>query len=481
MGSRNRIGPWLEAEVRQVVEFVGIEDFLGATPKQHAPTAVISGIPRINLEGDRSPHRSGEQFRTVGGSKHDRVPINPVGHREHDRLTGVDKGDPANGGGVQQRPAGVVIEYFEALMVADGIGASVHASSVRPWPTPRQGRWSRHRYGGRVSSDGARVAFEANPDAVLIVGADGVISEANPAAHLLFGYGPTELIGLAVEQLVPEMSRHRHVELRQGYEAHPLPRPMGIGMGLMCERADGTNVPVEISLSPLGDGGSTIATVRDVTDRLADRNEARRSVARLELLEDRERIARDLHDMVIQRLFASGMSLQAVAAIAEPPEVAERIMSTIDELDDTIRDIRNTIFELHLQRRPALSERVANLVADRRDALGFEPELSVTGEIDRLPTDVSDDLLATLAEALSNVGRHAAAETASVAVEHRSGSLSLVVVDDGRGMPAEPNPGHGLSNILWRAANHGGRCTWRPGDGGGTVMEWRVPVPTAGP
>lgn len=481
MGSRNRIGPWLEAEVRQVVEFVGIEDFLGATPKQHAPTAVISGIPRIDLEGDRSPHRSGEQFRTVGGSKHDRVPINPVGHREHDRLTGVDKGDPANGGGVQQRPAGVVIEYFEALMVADGIGASVHASSVRPWPTPRQGRWSRHRYGGRVSSDGARVAFEANPDAVLIVGADGVISEANPAAHLLFGYGPTELIGLAVEQLVPEMSRHRHVELRQGYEAHPLPRPMGIGMGLMCERADGTNVPVEISLSPLGDGGSTIATVRDVTDRLADRNEARRSVARLELLEDRERIARDLHDMVIQRLFASGMSLQAVAAIAEPPEVAERIMSTIDELDDTIRDIRNTIFELHLQRRPALSERVANLVADRRDALGFEPELSVTGEIDRLPTDVSDDLLATLAEALSNVGRHAAAETASVAVEHRSGSLSLVVVDDGRGMPAEPNPGHGLSNILWRAANHGGRCTWRPGDGGGTVMEWRVPVPTAGP
>lgn len=467
--------------MRQVVEFVGIEDFLGATPKQHAPTAVISGIPRINLEGDRSPHRSGEQFRTVGGSKHDRVPINPVGHREHDRLTGVDKGDPANGGGVQQRPAGVVIEYFEALMVADGIGASVHASSVRPWPTPRQGRWSRHRYGGRVSSDGARVAFEANPDAVLIVGADGVISEANPAAHLLFGYGPTELIGLAVEQLVPEMSRHRHVELRQGYEAHPLPRPMGIGMGLMCERADGTNVPVEISLSPLGDGGSTIATVRDVTDRLADRNEARRSVARLELLEDRERIARDLHDMVIQRLFASGMSLQAVAAIAEPPEVAERIMSTIDELDDTIRDIRNTIFELHLQRRPALSERVANLVADRRDALGFEPELSVTGEIDRLPTDVSDDLLATLAEALSNVGRHAAAETASVAVEHRSGSLSLVVVDDGRGMPAEPNPGHGLSNILWRAANHGGRCTWRPGDGGGTVMEWRVPVPTAGP
>lgn len=467
--------------MRQVVELVGIKDLLGATPKQHAPAGVTSGIPGVHLECDRSPHRSGKQFRTVRGSKHDRVPVNPVSHGEHDRLTGVDKGDPADGGGVQPRPTGVVIEHLKALMVADRVGASVHASSVRRRFAPRQSRWSRPRYGGPMSPDGSRVAFEANPDAVLIVGADGVISEANPAAHLLFGYGPTELIGLTVEQLVPEMSRHRHVELRQGYEAHPLPRPMGLGMGLMCERADGTNVPVEISLSPLGDGGSTIATVRDVTDRLADRNEARRNVSRLELLEDRERIARDLHDMVIQRLFASGMSLQAVAAIAEPAEVAERIMFTIDELDDTIRDIRNTIFELHLQRRPALSEQLANLIADRSDALGFEPKLSVTEEIDRLPADLSDDLLATLAEALSNVGRHATAGSASVTVEQRSGSLSLVVVDNGRGMPAGPNPGHGLSNILWRAANHGGRCTWRPADGGGTVMEWQVPVPIAGP
>ena len=399
-----------------------------------------------------------------------------MGHREHDGLTGVNEGDPSNCGGVHEGPTGLGVEHLETLMVEDGVGARVHDLSVGPPRGRRQGRRSRAGYGGHVSSDGARAAFDANPDAVLIVGADGVITEANPAAHLLFGYAPTELIGLGVEHLVPELSRHRHAQLRHGYEAHPLPRPMGLGMGLMCERADGTNLPVEISLSPLGDGRSTVATVRDVTDRLVDRNEARRSIARLELLEDRERIARDLHDMVIQRLFASGMSLQAVAAIAEPAEVAERIMTTIDELDDTIREIRNTIFELHLQRRPAPTERLANLVADRREALGFEPSMSLSGDIDRLPADMTDDLLATLAEALSNVARHAAAGSVSITVERRTGSLCLLVVDDGCGMPAEPNPGHGLSNILWRAANHGGRCTWRPAEGGGTAMEWQVPV-----
>ena len=476
MGARNRVGPRLQSEVGQVVEFLRLEHLFRAPAEQDAPAVPIRGVPGVDLERDRSTHRCREELRAVGGPEHHRPAIHPMGHREHDGLTGVDEGDPSDCGGVHEGPTSVGVEHLETLMVEDGVGARVHDLSVGPPRGRRQGRRSRAGYGGHVSSDGARAAFDANPDAVLIVGADGVITEANPAAHLLFGYAPTELIGLGVEHLVPELSRHRHAQLRQGYEAHPLPRPMGLGMGLMCERADGTNLPVEISLSPLGDGRSTVATVRDVTDRLVDRNEARRSIARLELLEDRERIARDLHDMVIQRLFASGMSLQAVAVIAEPAEVAERIMTTIDELDDTIREIRNTIFELHLQRRPAPSERLANLVADRREALGFEPSMSLTGDIDRLPSDMTDDLLATLAEALSNVARHAAAGSVSITVERRTGSLCLLVVDDGCGMPAEPNPGHGLSNILWRAANHGGPCTWRPAEGGGTAMEWQVPV-----
>lgn len=327
--------------------------------------------------------------------------------------------------------------------------------------------------------DVARAAFEANPDAVLIVDADGVILQANPAAHSMFLFDEQNLVGRSVEVLVPAMNRQHHVAQRAVYVERAMSRPMGLGQGLMAERADGTNIPVEISLSPIDIDGSTatIATVRDVTDRLVDRSEARRNAARLEMMEERERIGRDLHDMVIQRLFAAGMSLQAVTALVSPPEAAERIMATIDELDDTIRDIRNTIFELHLRRRPAASERLRDLVGDRAELLGFDPALEIDGEIDDLPTDLADDLIAAIGEALSNATRHARAHTVSVLVQRRDRSVCMRVADDGVGMPTDPQPGHGLSNLLWRAANHGGRCTWTPRDGGGTVVQWQVPLP----
>jgi PAS domain S-box-containing protein len=324
----------------------------------------------------------------------------------------------------------------------------------------------------------ARAAFDANPDAVLIVDASGVIVQANRAAHDMFLHADQSLAGQSVEVLVPEMNRQRHVAQRAGYAARPLSRPMGLGQGLMAERADGSNIPVEISLSPIEVDGAvaTIATVRDVTDRLIDRSEARRNAARLEMMEERERIGRDLHDMVIQRLFAAGMSLQAVAPLVSAPTATERIIAIIDELDDTIRDIRNTIFELHLRRRPAASERLRDLIGDRAELLGFEPGLAIEGEIDDLPTDLADDLLAAIGESLSNATRHARANSVMVHVERQPRQLCVRVSDDGVGMPTDPQPGHGLSNLLWRAANHGGRCTWRPRDGGGTVVEWQVPL-----
>ena len=329
-----------------------------------------------------------------------------------------------------------------------------------------------------MAPDFYRTAFEANPDAVLVVDGDGTIVDANLVAHEMFRYAVGSLAGSSVDILVPELSRHRHRSMRDGFAERPTTRPMGLGMGLMAERADGTNIPVEISLSPVhfADEHVVIATVRDVTDRLADRSESRRNAARLELLEDRERIGRDLHDMVIQRLFAAGMSLQAVASVAEPESVADRIMGTIDALDDTIRDIRNTIFELHLRREPAPSERLTNLIHDRSQPLGFTPTMSVVGEIDDLVSELIDDLLATLAEALSNAIRHAQANAVDIVIERRDASLCLRVADDGIGMPDDTPPGNGLNNILWRAANHGGRCGWFSGETGGTVMEWHIPL-----
>ena len=127
-----------------------------------------------------------------------------------------------------------------------------------------------------------------------------------------------------------------------------------------------------------------------------------------------------------------------------------------------------------LRRRPAASERLRDLIGDRAELLGFDPSLEIDGEIDDLPTDLADDLIAAIGEALSNATRHARAHTVSVLVQRRDRSVCMRVADDGVGMPADPQPGHGLSNLLWRAANHGGRCTWTPRDGGGTVVQWQI-------
>ena len=171
----------------------------------------------------------------------------------------------------------------------------------------------------RDSTAGAML--DASPDGVLLVRGDGTIAFANVAAAQLFGYDRDALTDMVVERLMPSDVREGHVARRRGYNADPTSRPMDTGLQLYAERGDSSLVPVEISLSPVTveDEVCTIVTVRDVSERSE-------TIAKVALLSERERIARDIHDMVIQRLFAAGMSLQAVTAIAEPPMVAERVV-----------------------------------------------------------------------------------------------------------------------------------------------------------
>ena len=187
---------------------------------------------------------------------------------------------------------------------------------------------------------------------------------------------------------------------------------MGTGLQLFAHHASGDMFPVEVSLSPcaIDDELHTIATVRDVSDR-------QESAAEMAMLQDRERIARDLHDMVIQRLFAAGMNLQAVQGSAQPAMVAQRIATTINELDDTIRELRAAIFRLgqHSERR-SLSAQITELVHERSRHLGFEPALRLVGDLDSLPDFIADQLVATVTEGLSNVVRHARATAAVVRI-----------------------------------------------------------------
>jgi two-component system sensor histidine kinase DevS len=318
----------------------------------------------------------------------------------------------------------------------------------------------------------AGALIDASPDGLLLVDCDGVIQLANPVATEMFGLTEVELVGSSIENLVPPEFRPMHPQRRAAYTAAPTNRPMGTGLELFAQHASGEMFPVEISLNPcvIDDALFTIATIRDVSDR-------QESAAQIAMMQDRERIARDLHDMVIQRLFAAGMHLQAVQSTAQPQLVADRIGSTIVELDDTIRELRAAIFRLgqHDERR-TLSAQITELVHERARHLGFEPALRLAGDIDQVPVFIADQLVATLTEGLSNVVRHANATAAEVRIECADGTLSLQISDNGVGLPKEPKRSGGLSNMMWRAAELGGKCTVAPRDPAGTQLLWNVPI-----
>ena len=200
-------------------------------------------------------------------------------------------------------------------------------------------------------------------------------------------------------------------------------------------------------------------------------------VRELVLVEDRERIARDLHDTVIQRLFASGLRLQGTMRLVQSPEVSERIAAVVDDLDLTVKHIRTAIFGLEASRaaKGSLRQRALALISEAAGALGFEPRLLFDGPVDTTPEPVAAEALAVLREALANVARHAHAGQVKVEIE-ADGDLALRVIDDGRGMPAERRAGgHGLANMEARAHKLGGSLHVGPGADSGTVVEWRVP------
>ena len=200
----------------------------------------------------------------------------------------------------------------------------------------------------------------------------------------------------------------------------------------------------------------------------------------LALVEDRERIARDLHDTVIQRLFATGMSLQGAARLIQSDPVAARgrVDSAVDDLDVTVKHIRTAIFELEHERIDdgGLRQEVLALIRNAASSLGFEPRVLLDGPVDTgVDKRVAAELLATLGEALSNVSRHAQASRVDVEV-CVGDDVCLRVTDDGVGPPDEETPrGNGLLNMAARADKLGGTLELRSGQDAGTVLEWRAP------
>lgn len=205
-----------------------------------------------------------------------------------------------------------------------------------------------------------------------------------------------------------------------------------------------------------------------------ERARARDDREQLLVLSDRERIARDLHDVVIQRLFATGLQLQMVAGLTGKPEVAGRINAAVDDLDSTIRDIRGAIFQLRSPADQSLRAEVRSLVEAAAEPLGFKPTLVLDGPIDSaVPEDARPDLLAVVREALSNVVRHAKATHVDVKASVQSGRLIVTVTDDGRGGATENG---GLRNLRGRAERLGGDFTVTDAEPTGTQIQWSAPI-----
>jgi PAS domain S-box-containing protein len=321
--------------------------------------------------------------------------------------------------------------------------------------------------------------MEALPDGVAVVDGDGRIVYANSLLEALSGYRSEELVGQLVEVLVPERLQTFHTARRAEYVANPYARAMGANPDIFLRRKDGTELPADIALSPLqtASGAVVVATLQDATER--KRITAR--LRRLALLEDRERIAKELHDGVIQSLFAVGMNLRATEATADLRDtVRARLVGTVDSIDMAIRDLRNYVFDLRpgvlADRR--LDEALRQLAEDFQENSGIVTVVDVDPRLAAKFGKSSAPLLQVTREALSNVAQHADAKTCRVSLMRRGDSGVLEVEDDGHGFDPvrSSTDGQGLRNMRERVHAMGGRFSVESTKAEGTTIRVTLPL-----
>jgi signal transduction histidine kinase len=310
------------------------------------------------------------------------------------------------------------------------------------------------------------------------VGIDDAGREA--IGHLPEGHGILGLLIVDPKPLrFPDLSEHpdrygfppNHPEMTSFLGVPIAVRGRVFGNMYLCDKAGGdvfTDVDQELAVGLASAAGIAIENAR-----------LHARVAEFATLEDRERIARDLHDTVIQRLFAIGLGLHATLKLVTDPTVRTRLLGAVDDLDTTVRDVRAAIFELHTVRMPGRSVRqeLIQLCSESSRPLGFEPVIRFDGPIDSAVDDsLADELFAVLREALTNIAKHAHARSAEVGLDVRNSMLTARIADDGVGFGPEPGHGRGVDNLRTRAERLDGDFTISDIDSGGTLLCWRVPL-----
>ncbi|HZE41284.1 MAG TPA: ATP-binding protein [Stackebrandtia sp.] len=253
--------------------------------------------------------------------------------------------------------------------------------------------------------------------------------------------------------------------------AVPFPSPAAQDGALIALRANDTAGFATEAIAPLASFAEQAALALQAA-------EGQRAQRMLDVLADRDRIAADLHDHVIQRLYGCGINLQGLVKRISDPLAKQRVNSVIEQLDHTIRDIRTSIFDLHEPAggsRGGLRRRLLDIAAEAADNADVTPTVRLSGALDTLvPGDIAEQAAAVVREGVSNAVRHAASKHITVTAE-ATDTLTIEVVDDGVGIaPAVPHSG--LTSLRHRAESHGGTFSITPTSMGGTRLVWRVPL-----
>ncbi|HEY2506348.1 MAG TPA: GAF domain-containing protein [Streptosporangiaceae bacterium] len=403
----------------------------------------------------------------------------------------------------EKRGGGQFDEEDESLLVALAAAAGVAIENARLYDEARrQQRWmtasadvTRMLLSGAAAAEALAVIAQASldisrADLVLLAlpSADRRLLQVDHAA----GQGAEDAFGLVLpteasasghvlatgEQMIIEnfkqdprvaKAAREHMNLGPAVLV-PLGTPGNVRGVLTAGRVPGSMPLAPAAVQML----ATFATQAAIALELAEHRDQAERVA---VYEDRDRIARDLHDLVIQRLYATGMSLQGAIGLIGAPEPADRVSRAVDALDETIREIRSSIFALQARnepRRAGLRARILQVADEMTGMLGYPPTLQLDGRLeDDVQEEIAEHLLGALREALSNIARHAHATRADVLIR-AADEVTLVVRDDGVGIK-DTGRRSGLRNLAERAALLGGSLQIQTSPGGGTELDWRVP------
>ncbi len=329
--------------------------------------------------------------------------------------------------------------------------------------------------------------FEASPDAILLVGADGLIRGVNRQAEIMFGWSREEMVGEPVEMLVPEALRDDHRRHRATYRRHPVSRPMGLGMELRAVGKDGVGFPVEISLGPSSDRSGELLVVCAVRGLAQSEVLRRLGAARVLAAEsERKRISRELHDDVKQSLTAIQLHLAALVEMMfsgeRAAEMVVRIQHDLDRCHDSLDRVISDLMPLELEGHSL--EFALSILCRRAEEDGFVVERDIRRVGDVLNAEGRLAAFRIVQEALNNAKQHSGAGRATVRYWRDGQRLCAEVTDAGGGFSPDdlkPHLSVGLAGMRERSQILGGRLTVSSRPGAGTSVLFEVPLRSGPP